>query len=102
MALRQCHGRELVRLGEKLSLLRQVSREEVLEDTTMRSVGHDGSCIGWDFKAQLELSWFALAFLTFAGKKKKKRKQKQKSKAKEMWREENQERQAGVAGFRFY
>ena len=40
MSLAECKGRKLLSLSLELGLARQVTGEEVLEDTTMRSVGH--------------------------------------------------------------
>jgi Fe2+ transport system protein FeoA len=40
VSLAECEGRKLLSLGLELGLARQVTGEEVLEDTTMRSVGH--------------------------------------------------------------
>ena len=40
VSLAECKGRKLLSLSLELGLARQVTGEEVLEDTTMRSVGH--------------------------------------------------------------
>jgi len=40
MSLAECEGRKLLSLSLELGLARQVTSEEVLEDTAMRSVGH--------------------------------------------------------------
>jgi hypothetical protein len=40
VSLAECKSRELLGLGLKLGLTRKVTSEEVLQDTTMRSVGH--------------------------------------------------------------
>jgi hypothetical protein len=40
VSLAECEGRKLLSLSLELGLARQVTGEEVLEDTTMRSVGH--------------------------------------------------------------
>jgi hypothetical protein len=40
VSLAKCKSRELLSLGLELGLARKIASEEVLEDTTVRSVGH--------------------------------------------------------------
>lgn len=47
VALSQSEGGERLGLSEKLRLARSIAGEEVLEDTTVRRVGHDVRDVVW-------------------------------------------------------